>query len=248
VKILAKTLKVKFFVCVAVAVLLYGFVPVHTLAASPMFSLYPRSGYALLGKNFSVDMTLDTGGQDLSLARAVIRFNPDEIRVVKAEHGDIFCQYPEDDYTVDNTLGWIKLTGFCLDPLYNSEGSSGLFGRITFVPLVEGSVKLTWVTDYTDSEWNTGLMNDGSPPQEVTIGTSNVSSSGVYTVVSHINEGGSDGSLPGVGIFDNKVILMGLLCIGASLLVMGMHWLWIAMRKRKSSHEGRTVVLTRQES
>lgn len=210
-------------------------------AASPSFSLYPSTGYALLGKDFAVDIMLDTGGENVTMARAVFRFDPTEVRVTKAEYGDLFCQYPEEDYTVDNTKGWVKLTGFCLDPYYNSSGTPGLFGRFTFIPLVEGETTFTFVSDYTDEEWESVVLNAGSPPQLLS-GPS--VSGGKYTAVTSIDGAPlADGSLPGVGLFDDKPVLLGsgLFALGVAAVA-----LWNGGRKEKQRAVGkndRTVVI-----
>jgi hypothetical protein len=223
---------------VTVAMLL---LPAAARAAGPSFTLYPSTGYALIGENFAVDVMLDTGGENVTMARAVFRFDPTEVRVTKAEYGELFCQYPEDDYTVDNTLGWVKLTGFCLDPYYNSSGTPGLFGRFTFVPLVQGETTFTFVRDYTDEEWESALMNAGSPPQQL----SGLSvSGGTYTAVASIDGAQPvDGTLPGVGLFDDKRVLLGsgLFALGIAAVVT-----WNAGSREKKQRAGkndRTVVL-----
>ncbi|MDD3662209.1 MAG: hypothetical protein PHG63_04055 [Candidatus Dojkabacteria bacterium] len=206
-------------------VLLAGFMSVIFLAciagsdvraAVPTVKLYPATGYAELGKNFSIDIMLDTGGQDTISTQAVFRFDPSKVRVTKAEYGDLYCQYPTDEYTVDNTLGWVKLTGFCLDPAYNSGSSPGLFGRITFIPLVTGTTTFRFEETGSDDEWISKLTNDGSPPQAI---SPVMYTGGTYTIVSSVNSGGSSGqgSLPGVGLFDGKAAIYGgglLACAG----------------------------------
>lgn len=215
--------------------------PLAAFAVGPSFNLYPSTGYALLGKEFATDIMLDTGSEDLTMARAVFRFNPAKVRVTKAEHGDLFCQYPEDEYTVDNSLGWVKLTGFCLDPYYNSLGTEGLFGRITFVPLVEGETTFKFVQSYEDDEWESTMKDAGSPPLAV---TGIAFSGGTYTVVSSIDGAQPvDGTLPGVGIFDDTRIVIGMAFVGAAGAILLGSYLFGSVRRRRKASGERTVVV-----
>ncbi len=189
-------------------------------AAGATLSLYPSSGYAVLNENFAVDIMLDTGGAETTSTQAVFRFDPDKIEVTKAQHGELYCDYPDDDYSVDNVDGWVKLTGFCLDPYYSSGSSEELFGRITFQPLVEGEVELEFVTTGTNEDWYSFVKDTGSPPEDIL----SSSSDGRYTVVSEVPRDVSAGTtgttsgtekLPGVGLLDG-----GFWHIGAGLLVL----------------------------
>ncbi len=196
--------------------------PNRILAASPEMSLYPSSGYALLGEDFTVDIMLDTRGEQTTKAKAVLRFNPDEIKVVKAEHADLYCQYPEDEYTVDNDEGWIVLTGFCLDPYYSTASQAELFGRFTFQPLKEGETEIEFVSNNSEDD-KTLVMDTGSPPQTLDV----VKSGGTYEIVSDVDPGDGNGDtpsgkLPGVGILDTKLtwVGMGLIGLGGGLFVL----------------------------
>jgi hypothetical protein len=180
--------------------------------------LYPSQGYALLGENFTVDIMLDTKGEQTTKAKAVIKFDPEFIRVTDARYGDLYCQYPEDEYAVDNQDGWIVLTGFCLDPYYSTSSEPELFGRFTFRPLKEGEVTLEFVTSNNTQEDRTITKDTGSPPQTMEVNTEG----GTYTIVSQIqkDDGKDDEELPGVGIFDNKWIWAGLGLIGLAAAVI----------------------------
>ncbi|MEA3357160.1 MAG: hypothetical protein U9Q67_01890 [Patescibacteria group bacterium] len=192
-------------------------------AADPTMYLFPESGYALLNQNFAVDIMLDSGGNDLKSTRAVFGFDPAKLQVVEAQHGELFCQYPEDEYSVDNENGWVMLTGFCQDEPYNSGSEPGLFGRITFKSLIEGELSLNFEFDGSGDEWQTWMLDTMSPPQQISMSTPG---GGTYMVVSEIPVGqvdtspGSTGTLPGVGIFDDKWFMVGLLLVSASVLVV----------------------------
>lgn len=217
--------------------------PARANAAS--MALYPERGYALLNKPFAVDIMLDTGGEDTTEARAVFKFDRTRVKVTKAEYADLFCQYPEDQYAVDNSAGWIKLTGYCNDPYYNSNGTPGLFGRFTFEPIMEGIVQFDFVDSYEDEDWISRILDTSSPPQEL----SGMSfSGGTYTVVSSVepvNNGDKNGTktkLPGVGILDDKRILLGATLIAAGAFVFVLDRVIRRSGNRKNT-QSRTVVV-----
>lgn len=206
-------------------------------------TLYPDRGYALLEKPFAVDVMLDSGGEDLIEARAVFQFDPTRVQVTKAEYGELFCQYPEEEYAVDNTAGWIKLTGYCNDPYYNSNGTPGLFGRFTFEPQMEGEVEFAFVESYADESWVSHALDTSSPPQEV---TGIIFDGGTYTVVSSITPV-DDGTnhqtkLPGVGIFDDRRVLFGVVLVGGGILIAGGDRLVRRIRGTREQ-KGRTVIV-----
>jgi hypothetical protein len=219
------------------------FFPLRADAAS--MTLYPDRGYALLTKPFAVDIMLDTGSEDVMEARAVFRFDPTRVQVTKAEYADLFCQYPEDQYAVDNTAGWIKLTGYCNDPYYNSDGTPGLFGRFTFEPIMEGTVEFEFIDSYDDEDWISHLLDTSSPPQEI---TGVQYTGGTYAVVSSVGPvdgGNGDGTrtkLPGVGIFDDKRVLLGAVLLGGSVLVVVGERM-IRARRKSGNDQGGTVVV-----
>lgn len=218
--------RIRFFVEIFFAFVVFQYVlfavPAGAEAAS--MTLYPKTGYALIAKPFAVDVMLDTGGKDVTEARAVFRFDPKKVQVTKAEYGELFCQYPEDEYAVDNDAGWIKLTGYCNDPYYNSNGMPGLLGRFTFEPKVEGTVDFDFVKDYDDENWVSRIMNTSSPPQEISgVQYENAS----YTLVANITQNnngteGKGGKLPVVGLFDNWIVFG-----GAALFMGGMTAIFI---------------------
>lgn len=211
-------------------------------AAGPDLSLYPGTGYAVLNKDFSIDIMLDTGGEDTTTTRAVFRFDPDKLQVIKAQHGDLYCQYPEDEYTVDNTGGWVMLTGFCLEPYYNSGSSPGLFGRITFRPQVEGIVTMNFEFNGNDEEWKSIVKDNGSPPQNI---LTNIPDNGTYTVVSSVPDpsAGTSGDLPGVGIFDNNFVVWGLVLVSLSGSVLLIDWGLTILKSQFKTNDERTVII-----
>jgi hypothetical protein len=203
-----------------------AFLPSPAMAASPRIYLYPQTGYALLGENFTADIMLDTRGSDTTKVKAVIEFDPELVEVTEAKHGDIFCQYPEDEYTVDNQEGWIVLTGFCLDPIYRTSSEAELFGRFTFRPRKEGTVDMDFITENGTDDNYTLAMDTSSPPQVIDV----TAEGAQYTIASDVSpgdpgkdpgDGDGDDDLPDVGSFDTNIFWIGggLIGLGAGIFI-----------------------------
>ncbi len=162
-------------------------------AAGADFSLRPSSGYVALGEEFKVDLLIDSGTDEIMLARAVLAYDPRVIEVKTVERNDsLFCDWPEDEQTVDQDNGVIIISGFCqsgASSLYQTEGEPDVLARITFEPKKIGSTPLEFEWSGEDEPYNSVLMEDGSPPQNVLLSQP---SPGDFTVV-----GSSNGSTPG---------------------------------------------------
>lgn len=235
--------KIVFILCGLILTAALGCSQVN--AAGPQISLYPNSGYAVLNKDFAVDIMIDTEGESTTETHVVLKFDQSKIQVTKAQQGDLYCQYPDDGYSVNNTQGTVQLSGFCLDPYYQTSSQAEIFGRITFEPLVEGEVKIDFEFDGTEDEWKTYVKNNGSPPQNI---LTDFPEGGTYTVVSQVPSGTSSSSssgskLPGVGIFDNKLMIFGYALVGSGLLVLVGSYIFKKVRNFWSSRDERTVVV-----
>ena len=108
-----------------------------TLAAEPSFSIYPAGGI-VTNKNegFTVDVMIDSAGEELTSARFVITFDPTYLKLVKTEKNNaLFAQWPEDGASIDNTNGVVMLTGFSqsgTDELYTTGSSPDIMARLNF--------------------------------------------------------------------------------------------------------------------
>jgi hypothetical protein len=166
-------LKVKRYFFTIISVFILAISPVtKAFAAEPSFSFYPDSGVvANLEDGFTVDVMIDTAGQEVTSARFTITFDPNILQLAKAERNNsLFEQYPDDESSLDNTNGVVMLTGFTQSgssDLYVTEGDSDLFARLTFDVLKKGEVTLDW--EFTGSEdlFDTYILEEGSPPQNI---------------------------------------------------------------------------------
>lgn len=137
----------------------------------PELSLYPNSGTIEQGKDFTIDVLIDTKGQDVTLVRAVLEFDPELVQVTSAQRNeDIFCDWPSNEQLVDNDNGIVMATGFCqsgADGLYATAGEADIFVRINFTTVNVGELKLDWKYSGRDEPMNSVIIKDGSPPQNV---------------------------------------------------------------------------------
>lgn len=224
---------------ICIPFLSFFFFATPVLAVSPTFTLYPDGGYAILNREFSVDILLNTAGRDTTNARAVLSFDPDRLEVTKVAFGGLYCQYPEDEYSADNTNGEVILTGFCLDPYYNSDSTSGLFGRVTFRPLLEGTATINFEYSTTGGDDVSAIKDTGSPPINILASRPDGVS---YSVVTQV-PGGSQAQLPGAGIFDNKALVLGFSLIIVSIVVVTGGGILNHIRRVNDNRNRRTIVL-----
>lgn len=141
-------------------------------AAEPAFSLYPAGG-VVTNKNsgFTVDVMIDSAGEELVSARFVITYDPEYLRVKKAEKNNtLFAQWPDDETSIDNTNGVVMLTGFSqsgTDTLYTTDGDPDVMARLSFEVLKLGETTLDWEFSGSDESFKSVMLTDGSPPQNV---------------------------------------------------------------------------------
>ena len=144
-------------------------------AASPSLSFYPSSGIVKSSEEgFTVDVLIDSGDKKLAKARMVFNFDPSQLQIRTASRNNsLFEQWPNDESTLDNTNGVVMLTGFTQSgsgTLYQSSGEAELLARIEFDVLEEeedAQILLQWEYSGSDDLFQSVLLADGSPPQNV---------------------------------------------------------------------------------
>jgi len=186
-------------------------------AAAPSFSFYPAGGIIIdKSKGFSVDVLIDTAGQEAMSAKFVVLFDPTVLRLTKAERNStLFSQWPEEESSIDNDNGVIMLGGFTQSGTgtpYKTSGDPDVIARLTFEVLREKVTYLDWEYDTNNGVFDTQIMKEGSPPM-------NILTKKPSTVTFQI--GGGDGTVlrPDVntGVFDSKYLIIA----GAVLLLFG---------------------------
>ena len=167
---------VKKIILISILTTLTILFPVTTVyAASPMFSFYPESGVIKNVKDgFIVDVLIDSDGESLTEARMVFNFDPRLVQVSKASRNNsLFEQWPDDESTLDNENGVIMLTGFTQSgsgDLYKTSGDPDVFARIEFEIITDDinvKIPLEWEFTGSDELFQTVLLADGSPPQNI---------------------------------------------------------------------------------
>ena len=152
--------------------LIFPFFGAFSYASEPMMSFYPKGGVVLNKDNgFIVDILINTAGEEIALAKFTVLFDPEFLQLRKAERNNtLFDQFPQDEASTDNENGVILLTGFTQSgagPLYRTGQKSDIFARLTFDVLQEGETVLDWEYVGTGSTFDTVMLKDGSPPQNI---------------------------------------------------------------------------------
>lgn len=176
-----------------------------------MFSFFPEGG-TVLNKDdgFTVDILIDTAGQEIISAKFAVLFDPEMLQVEKAERNNsLFAQFPEDDSTIDNSTGVVMLSGFTQSgtgTLYSSTGEPDIFARLTFEILKEGDAKLDWEYHGGVEILDTAMFRDASPPQNILLSKP---SSVVFTIGDVIY-----GDVPDTGIsLDGYILVTGVVLV-----------------------------------
>ena len=143
-----------------------------TLAAEPSFSIYPAGGIVTnKTEGFTVDVMIDSVGEELTSARFVITFDPAYLKLAKTERNNaLFAQWPEDEASIDNTNGVVMLTGFSqsgTDELYVTGSEPDIMARLTFEVVKIGNTSLGWEFTGSDDTFASVMLIEGSPPQNV---------------------------------------------------------------------------------
>ena len=141
-------------------------------AADPAFSIYPNGGIVTnKDEGFTVDVMIDSAGEELVSARFVITFDPQYLQLQKTEKNNaLFAQWPSDEASVDNANGVVMLTGFSqsgTDDPYITGDTSDIMARLTFKVLKIGKTSLGWEFTGSDDTFSSVMLKDGSPPQNV---------------------------------------------------------------------------------
>jgi len=144
-------------------------------AADASFSFYPSSGIVEdVKEGFTVDILIDSGGYELSKARAVIKFDPSVVQLSKAmKNNSLFEEWPLDQSTTDNTNGIVMLTGITssdgLVPYYKTATSPDVFARLEFDIVDESAEKILLSFEYSseDELFQSVLISAGKDTQNV---------------------------------------------------------------------------------
>lgn len=107
-------------------------------ASDATFSLYPSSGVVRdVNDGFTVDILINSGENEVSKARAVIKFDPKIVKLSKAyRNNNLFEQWVENEISTDNVKGIVMLTAATTSietiPYYVTEGDPDVFARLEF--------------------------------------------------------------------------------------------------------------------
>ncbi len=214
--IILSKMRVKKFLTIVFSFLFFFFFSSSAiLAIEPSFSFFPAGGIVVdKSKGFSVDILIDTAGQEAMSAKFVVLFDPTVLRLTKAERNStLFSQWPEEESSIDNDNGVVMLGGFTQSGTgspYVTSGDPDIMARLTFEVLKEKETSLDWEYNTNNGVFDTNIMKEGSPP-------TNILTKKPYSVTFQI--GGGSVLKPDVdtGIFDSKYLII----VGAVLLLFG---------------------------
>jgi LPXTG-motif cell wall-anchored protein len=226
-------------------VLLYS-ITMPVRASDAAFTVTPETGYVKVGENFTIDILIDSDGDDIALARAVLTMDPAKVKIIKAEkNAAIFCNWPDDEQTIDNANGVIMVTAFCqsgADDLYNTVGEPDVFTRLTFQALKPGALDFEWQWTGEDVAFKSVIMKDGSPTQNVL--TSQPED--FEFIATKVLNSGSQGT-PNTGEFGNEPYVVAGIVFLSSALIFGGSYLILFANRKKINNSFKTLVIYDEE-
>lgn len=171
--VILNMLKVKRYIYTVLFTLIFLTLPASkSLASEPSFSFYPDGGVVTnKDEGFTVDVLIDSAGEEVTSARFTVLFDPAVLELEKAERNNsLFELFPEDESSLDNENGVVMLTGFTQSgssALYSTNGDPDVLARLTFNVLKEGDTLLEWKFTGGTDLFDTYILKEGSPPQSI---------------------------------------------------------------------------------
>lgn len=243
--------QIKWFVVLVVLVSVsFQFLSRPVYAADPSFEITPSLGYVKKGEYFYIDIMVDSAGQEISLARSVLTFDPKKVKIYNIDVNQaLFCEYPDDRQSTDNENGVVVVEGFCQSGgstqsgspgpkgLYLTDGDSDVFVRIEFQVVGTGEIPIVWEYTGNNEEFKTVLLADGSPPQNVLMQSPDS--------VTFIGVDGSQysGSTPSAGLFDNTTFVLGLFILILAMITMAGERFIVLLRHWRLEKKYKTLVI-----
>lgn len=144
-------------------------------ASAPSFSFNPSSGVVNdVNAGFTVDILIDSGGYELSKATAVVKFDPEVLRLRKAmRNNGLFDQWPLEQSSTDNVDGIVMLTGITSEDsgksYYKSQLDPDVFARLEFDVIDPNSKSTQFTFEYSglDELFKSSMINSSTPFQNV---------------------------------------------------------------------------------
>lgn len=205
----------------------------------PSLSITPSSGYVAKGDEFTIDIVIDSGGEEIMKAKSVITFDPTKARIIKAQRNNaLFAQFPQNEQTTDNTNGVIMLTGFTQSGssnLYKTTTTPDVFGRITFQALNDGNLKFDWEFSGEDAPFKSVMMKDGSPPQNILVSRPRAISFTIQDIGTSVQQ-------PKTALFDNTGVFSGLIGIAGGISLFAGSSVMANLNSRLKMKKHRTIV------
>lgn len=177
--------------------------------AAATLSLSPATATKAVNDTFAVDIVMDTGGEAVTGATAILTFDASKLQVtddnssitgVQVTNGSIFPQLVLPENQVDNSAGTIRYDGAVTSQASAYTGH-GTIATIHFTAKATGVTQVTF-TYVSGGTTNTSLVTvvNSSGPANILNSVNN----GTYT----INATGGTTTTPVTGALENTIMLL----------------------------------------
>lgn len=164
--------------------------PLAVWAADPHLELSPSSG-AIGSTGTSIDVLIDSGGQAIKSAKAVINYSASQLEVSSIQAGDFFDDVSHNIY---NSTGQVIINAnLSLSSMLESKTGSGTLATMTMTSkLSSGTGAVTF--DCTEGSSTDSNINDPTP-LDIIVCSANVN--GSYTLAASASADGTGTSTTG---------------------------------------------------
>lgn len=212
--------KIKIVTCLISLIGLISLIRPAAAAAAASLSLSPASATHNLNGIFTVDIVLDTGGDAVSGATAMLTFDTTKLSVqdsdpatagIQIRPGPVLGQLPvAGSNSVDAAAGTIRYDAGTAGTTYTGRG---VLATITLKAIAQGTGQVNFVFN-PSSTTNTSLVAAASGPTNLLTVVNN----GVYTIGSGYT---APPSLPPTGVVENTLAILGggVLFLGVGLFM-----------------------------
>ncbi len=224
---------------ILVIILFFLISPLQVWASDGVFTIENAKSKVELNEQFSIEVYIDSDGEELILSRAALIFDQEYLQITKIERNEgLFCGWDSDRQTADNDNGVIVIEGYCqsgTSSLYSSSDGGDIFARIHFKAVKPGFARIDWEYNGENVEFKSAMMAEGSPPQNIL----KQRPSGVTVEIAEQRAT----TVPRTSVWDRSGVGLGVLFIAASIAAFMILSVLMLTLKYKSLVSYNTIVI-----
>lgn len=189
-------------------------------AFAQTLSLDPSQKGAIVGASFTVNININTGGQQTSGADALITFDPAILNVVSVSNGGFYTNFASNP--ISGSANKYLISGFETDPTSLKSGT-GILATVTFSGKANGTSPVSFdCTTGSKADSNilqSGTSNDIINCSALAAGSYTIGPAGATPITQNTSSNPTPSALPRSGSVEVTMVAVG---IGLVLTVLGL--------------------------